>query len=392
MKKRRLWKSTAVIVAAAILIGVANASLEPDVVYAATTTQQEIDKTKDQMNKLEDQLDKTQTNINSLEKKTNKLKKELDSLNSQLMEVTENLESLEQQIGQKEQEIIETQEALDQAKETEEWQRESMVAMVRCMYEMKQDTYLSALLAAASFSDLLNKADNIEKTVSYSRQKLQEYEETRMLIEEQEARLQVEREELEGLYAQAEEDRSKVSQLISDTSKIVQQNEGDIEEAEKQARAYEAELKKQEENLEALKKKLAEEIALSRASANAVWRDISEVVFDANDRYLLANLIYCEAGGEPYEGQVAVGSVVMNRVLSPKFPNTISGVIYQKGQFSPVKSGRLALALNVNKATDKCYRAADEAMAGVTNVGNCVFFRTPIPGLTGISIGGHIFY
>ena len=392
MKKRRLWKSTAVIVAAAILMGVANTSLESDVVYAATTTQQEIDKTKDQMNKLEDQLDKTQTNINSLEKKTNKLKKELDSLNSQLMEVTENLESLEQQISQKEQEIIETQEALDQAKETEEWQRESMVAMVRCMYEMKPDTYLSALLEAVSFFDFLNKADNIEKTVSYSRQKLQEYEETRMLIEEQEARLQVEREELEGLYAQAEEDRSKVSQLISDTSKIVQQNEGDIEEAEKQARAYEAELKKQEENLEALQKKLAEEIALSRASANAVWRDISEVVFDANDRYLLANLIYCEAGGEPYEGQVAVGSVVMNRVLSPKFPNTISGVIYQKGQFSPVKSGRLALALNVNKATDKCYRAADEAMAGVTNVGNCVFFRTPIPGLTGISIGGHIFY
>ena len=73
MKKRRLWKSTAVIVAASILMGVANASLQPDVVYAATTTQQEIDKTKDEMNKLEDQLDKTQTNINSLEKKTNKL-------------------------------------------------------------------------------------------------------------------------------------------------------------------------------------------------------------------------------------------------------------------------------------------------------------------------------
>lgn len=391
MKKRRLWKKAAIITAVAILLGVADASLEPVTVYAVTT-QEQIDKTKDEMNRLENQLDKTQNNIDSLEKKSNQLKRELDDLTSQLMEVTANLESLERQISDKEQEIVETQEALDKAKETERWQYESMVAMARCMYEMKQDTYLSALIEAVSLSDLLNKADNIEKTVSYSVQKMEEYQQTRMLIEREEARLQAEREELEGLYAQAEEDKSRVNQLISDTSKIVQKNEGDIEEAERQAKAYEEELKKKEENLEALQKKLAEEIALSQAAAKGVWRDISEVTFEANDRYLLANLIYCEAGGEPYEGQVAVGSVVMNRVLSSKFPNTIAGVIYQKGQFSPVKSGRLALALQVNKATDKCYRAADEAMAGVTNVGNCVFFRTPIPGLTGINIGGHVFY
>lgn len=391
MRKCRLWKRTAIITAAAILLGAANSALEPAVVYAVTT-QQKIDQTKNEMDRLEDQLDKTQTNINSLEKKTDKLQKELENLNNQLMEVTANLESLEQQISDKEQEITETQEALDKAKATEEWQRDAIVVMVRCMYEMPTETYLSALLEAGSLSDLLNRADNIEKTVSYSRQKMQEYQETRMLIEEEEARLQAEREELEGLYAQAEESKSRVNQLISETAKNVQKNEDAIAEAEKRARAYEAELKKQEENLEVLKKKLAEEIALSQAAAKGVWRDISEVTFEANDRYLLANLIYCEAGGEPYEGQVAVGAVVMNRVLSGQFPNTVAGVIYQKNQFSPVKSGRLALALQVNKATEKCYRAADEAMAGVTNVGSCLFFRTPIPGLTGISIGGHIFY
>ena len=75
MKKRRLWKRTAVIVAAAILTGAAHASLEPAIAYAITT-QQQIDNTKDEMDKLEDQLDKTHDNIDSLEKKTNKLKKE----------------------------------------------------------------------------------------------------------------------------------------------------------------------------------------------------------------------------------------------------------------------------------------------------------------------------
>ena len=89
---------------------------------------------------------------------------------------------------------------------------------------------------------------------------------------------------------------------------------------------------------------------------------------------------------------MAVGSVVINRVLSGAFPDTVVGVVYQSKQFSPVGSGRLELALGANKATADCYRAADEAMSGVTNVGNCVFFRTPVEGLEGIDIGGHVFY
>ena len=137
------------------------------------------------------------------------------------------------------------------------------------------------------------------------------------------------------------------------------------------------------------RKKLKQEQELA---ANGEWRDISEITWAEGDRYLLANLIYCEAGGEPYEGQLAVGAVVVNRMLHSKFPDTLVGVIYQKRQFAPVASGRLELALAVNKATVSCYQAADEAMAGKTNVGTCLFFRTPIPGLTGIQIGGHIFY
>lgn len=131
---------------------------------------------------------------------------------------------------------------------------------------------------------------------------------------------------------------------------------------------------------------------MSKLAAQSAKRDISEVAFAEEDRYLLANLIYCEAGGEPYAGQLAVGAVVINRLLSSVYPNTMTGVIYQKSQFSPVGSGRLAIALAEDRATPACYQAADEAMSGVSNVGDCVYFRTPIEGLTGISIGGHIFY
>ena len=92
------------------------------------------------------------------------------------------------------------------------------------------------------------------------------------------------------------------------------------------------------------------------------------------------------------EGQVAVGAVVINRVLSSRYPQTVTGVIYQRSQFAPVGDGHLASALANNKATASCYQAADVAMGGTTNVGNCLYFRTPIPGLTGLQIGGHIFY
>lgn len=90
---------------------------------------------------------------------------------------------------------------------------------------------------------------------------------------------------------------------------------------------------------------------------------------------------------------MAVGAVVINRMLSGVFPDTMVGVIYARRQFSPVASGRLALALANDRATESCYRAADEAMSGRTTVADCLFFRTPIDGITPrYRIGGHIFY
>lgn len=89
---------------------------------------------------------------------------------------------------------------------------------------------------------------------------------------------------------------------------------------------------------------------------------------------LLARLINGEARGESYLGQVAVGAVVLNRVESSEFPNTISGVIYQKGQFSCITDG------NFNKAIDKdstVYKAATEVMNGADPTNGALFFYNP---------------
>lgn len=386
------YKKTAVLLTITLLVGAVLPAFDVLEAFATSSTQQQIQEEERQKEELEGKLDETQGQLEGLKGQSSSLKKELGNLNTQLSQVVSNLEDLERQIAGKQQEIVDTQAALEEAKETESWQYDCMVARARTMYEMREDSHINALLSSGNFAEVLNAADYYSRIAQYDQGKMQEYQENRELIEDHEARLQTEYIELENLKTQAEAEKSKVSGLISQTSTSISQYADQISEAEKQALEYEQAIKKSEENLEALRKKYEEELALSRAAANAAWRDISEVSFDENDRYLLANLIYCEAGAEPYDGKVAVGSVVINRVLSSKYPDSVLGVIYQNRQFSPVASGRLDLALGVNRATADCYRAADEAMSGVTNVGNCLYFRTPIEGLEGLQIGGHIFY
>ena len=359
--------------------------------YAATT-QEKLEQSQKQNEETKNKLSETQSNIASMEEEKSGLVSKLDQLNKDLTAVSEKLADLEQQIKDKEKEIEQTQADLEEAIATEEKQYADMKKRVQYMYEKKDSLYLEILFSANGFGDFINKATYIQDLSEYDENLMQEYENTRKLIEEKEAELQQEKVELDELKEETKAEQEKVTGYVNSTSSSIKQYSGQIADAEAQAAAYEEEIKKQEEDIAYLKKKLAEEIAMSKLSAQSKWRDISEVQFAEGDRYLLANLIYCEAGGEPYAGQLAVGAVVINRVLSGVYPDTVTGVIYQNKQFSPAGSGRLALALSENRATAACYKAADEAMAGQTNVGNCVYFRTPIEGLTGIRIGGHIFY
>ena len=106
---------------------------------------------------------------------------------------------------------------------------------------------------------------------------------------------------------------------------------------------------------------------------------------------LLAALIQCEAGGESYIGQVAVGNVVMNRVESANHPDTISEVIYAAGQFSPVRNGSLSRTLSSGNISGSCKQAALEAIAGSEPVGDKLYFRR-VNGRSGQVIGNHVFY
>ena len=153
-----------------------------------------------------------------------------------------------------------------------------------------------------------------------------------------------------------------------------------IEEEQAQIAAQkEAERKAAAEAAKAAKKNTSE----NTSSKKAETTQGEAVSAGADDLTLLAAIIECEAGGESYECQLAVGAAVINRVKSGSYPNSISGVIYQKGQFGPASSGKLARKLS-GRISSSCYSAAQEAMSGVDNTGGCTSFNDHG---SGISIG-----
>ena len=389
--------------AVAILLSV----MLPVTVQATEETRRKINQAEQEKKETESKLDETEENLDKLNEQKNSLQGALTTLNTELSQVSNNLSDLETKITDKEaeidaltKEIARVQEELTIAVQLKEEQYEAMKQQIKFIYERSDYLYLELFFSAGSFSDFLNKNNYIEQLSAYEEKVLQDYKDAQAAMEAKEEELQLamdkleqDKEELGEYKVQVVAEQSRVSGLVSKTSSSINATASQISEAEAEALAYEQKIKEQEENITALKAKLAEEIRMAQLASESSWRDISEVNFAEGDRYLLANLIYCEAGGESYTGQVAVGSVVINRVLSSVFPDTVTGVIYQSRQFSPVASGRLALALAEGRATGSCYQAADEVMKGTTNVGGCVYFRTPVDGVTPkYRIGGHIFY
>lgn len=93
-----------------------------------------------------------------------------------------------------------------------------------------------------------------------------------------------------------------------------------------------------------------------------------------SDIQLMARAINGEARGETYEGQVAVGAVILNRVKSPNFPNTIAGVIYQKGAFTAVSDGQINAPISEGSSV---YKAAQDAKNGWDPTGGCIYYFNP---------------
>lgn len=200
-------------------------------------------------------------------------------------------------------------------------------------------------------------------------------------------------------FAEEEVQQDETAALQAEASEAAQNEIEEVQAAEEAARIEaEAQAKAAAEEAAQLaaqaQAKAAEEVARIEAEAQQAAlaaQAAQTAAISSEELKLLANIIYCEAGSESYVGKVAVGNVIMNRVKSASQPNTITEVVYAKGQFSPVRNGSLQRALSSDKADAACYQAAIEALAGAQPVGGKLFFRRN-NGRSGQVIGHHVFY
>lgn len=362
-----------------------------------------VEETKKKLQELRQKRDETQAVLNSqqsgianLEAGQNALKADLELLEAELAGVSSNITSINEQIQAKEQVIEETQALLDAATEVREEQYESMKQRIRFLFEKREYMITDMLLSSGTLTEFLNHSTYIEAMSAYDRERLDEYQSLEDQIALQKSILESERDQLQVMQDEQTAQQDAYFGMLVATSESIAGYADQISAAELEAANTKMILMQQQAEVSSWEKKLQEQLAISAEAKKGTWTDASGLTFYPNDLRWLANLIYTEAGNQPYEGQVAVGAVVINRMRSSRFKqNIMEDVIKAPWQFA-VWPTTLAPAFEQDWAATKsntCYSAAQDAMNGYSPVGNALFFCTTNIGPSeGIVIGAHIFY
>lgn len=343
----------------------------------------------------------------TLEKKATDLQDEVNSLNSELATLGSKLEATSEEIKEKSAEIEKSKLDVSAAKINESNQYAAMKERIQFMYEGGNISLFEILLSSEDMSDFLNKAEYITMISDYDRNMLKELQDVRKNVEEKQDRLNQQQQELSALAKTLEIQQESLTARLSDASGNLSDYSEQLRLAkEAEAAAAEAQNSSESGSLDAK----TESAKSSGSSASKAETDTkkedskpSEPSEDKNSSEntspeeedepsdtttvaLLAAILECEAGGS-YEGMLAVGTVITNRVASSRFPNNIRDVIYQKGQFSPVSSGKLDSVLKRGPSTS-AYNAAKAILAGErhSKVKDCLYFNAAYTGKPGINL------
>lgn len=370
---------------------------------------EEIKNGEEQLAEIQSMYDDMQNKIGELELNKENLSDYLASLNQSYDAAQILIDTFRGQIESKQADIDHISEKLEEAESKRTSQYEAMKLRIQYMYESGDMDIVSALMSEQSIGEILNQVEYIGELLEYDRGKMEDYENLLLTITVMKNQAQMEKDNLEVLKSEQESLATALSELMSEASENIRKHQEQISLAEAEAQQYEKEMEKKKNSIEELKqeesRRIAESISESiRESEEASRRQAAldagiayeettafEYSTEVNDLLRLAAIIYCEAGGEPYAGQLAVGSVVMNRVASKKYPNTIEEVLMQPYQFTPVGSGRYAIAL-AKQPNESCLKAATEVLINGVRTGNWLYFRTVNNIIKGDVIGNQVFY
>lgn len=337
--------------------------------------------------------------IESLEGQSSALESELEGINQDILDLSEQISTTEMQVEILNGEIARTADELAEAEANEDQQYEDMKARIKYMYEHGNATLLEMLFSAEDMSDFLNKAEFIENLSEYDRNALDNLQAVHQQIEEQQKTLQTQQESFTDLQAELQSQQTELQAKADETSTNLADVQARLEKAkaEEAARIAAEEAAREQAAKEQAAREAAAAAANSSNNANNSYDDSvinnGEINASADDVTLLAAIIQCEAR-QDYDSLLAVATVIMNRVSSSRFPNSISGVVYANGQFEPVWTGRLNTVLKTGP-TSLSVQVAQDAINGsrLAAVADCYYFL--YAGATnrdGVNIGGNLFF
>ncbi|MGN0335663.1 MAG: cell wall hydrolase [Lachnospiraceae bacterium] len=431
LKKHLLIKIMCFIIGGSLLGGLVCNSAFP-VSAVSEKTQNEIDKTEKEKEKLEQELEEQQENKEKLENEKEKEEGTLEELKVQYQKLSSDITALQEEAEHKEQEISLKTKELEAAQARQEKQYADMKMRIQYLYEQPEETLFSMIFHNFEIADVVSRIEYTLQLQEYDRNQLKKYQQEKEKIGQQKAELEAAKQELDGLIKEAAAKQQQVSELQRRTGDRISAYLDDIVRAEAGIKSTEEILKQKAEALNKLyeqarleeaaeRRRKAEEAALrlqegiENGTINVEDSGIvyGEVNLTQDEMDMLTAMIYCESRGEPYEGQLAVGYVIMNRLRSTKFPNTLEEVLRQSKQFEPAGSGRFDIVLQAYRENipgvlserewNSCRSAAEACVNSQSSVGECLFFRThaPVPQLAenleaaGVPywiIQNHIFY
>ena len=265
-----------------------------------------------------------------------------------------------------------------------------MKTRIKYMYENGNASLLEMLFSAKNMTDFLNKADFIENLSDYDRQALTQLQDIHQEIADQKEDLENQQASMQSLSEQLKSKQTELQAKAVATSTDLDTVNAKLKKAKEEEAARLAEEARQRAAAEAAAKK---DNAGQVNGTGGGTITTGGTTVSADDLTLLAAIIQCEAHYN-YESMLAVATVIMNRVESSRFPNSISGVVYANGQFAPVWTGSLKRVLSQGPGT-LSRQVAQDAINGsrLAAVSDCYFFLyAPSTSRSGVVIGDNVFF
>lgn len=355
-----------------------------------------ISQIENEINENQSKYDEIQNKLSELENSKENLAEYVVKLNDSYTYILSVIEDLDTQISSKSEELDGIDEKISATEKQIEEQYDLMSLRIQFLYESNSTNFIESILSAANFEELINQMAYYNDIVEYDRSELEDLQASMSELNSMKDELSASLEELNSLKAEQNKQKAELEALMAEASTNISNHQAQIDEAESVAAAMVEEMEAKRNSIEVLKKEEEKRLAeLARKESMAAAGETEEKVPYAQvdgDLRRLAAIIYCEARGEPYEGQVAVATVVMNRVESTRFPNTVEEVIAQPNQFTPYGMGLYAIALAKDDMQQSCIDAAREVLENGVRSGDWLFFRTINNIVQGTYIGHHVFY